>query len=112
MKDNLPLPEEKKLTVIFRLEPGCLGPQGDELIDEFCQAAQANFQSVHSEIVHWNIVPRNDKALPEMQYQINNKNLSQVQAAQFLDVFNENLDKFESQVHKKLAELIDQHLGH
>ena len=47
-----------------------------------------------------------------MQYQINNKNLSQVQAAQFLDVFNENLDKFESQVHKKLAELIDQHLGH
>ena len=63
MKDNLPLPEEKKLTVLFRLEPGCLGPKGVEHIDNFCQLAQKEFKSFHSDFVQWTIVPRIDKSL-------------------------------------------------
>lgn len=112
MKDKLPLPQEKKLTVIFRLESGCLGPQGDGHIDEFCQIAQTKFQSLYSDIVHWDIVPRRDKSLPEMQYLINNKKLNHKQAAKFLDVFNESLSELESRVHKKLTNLIEQYLGH
>lgn len=112
MKNNLPLPQEKKLTVLFRLEPGCLGPKGEELIDKFCQLAQKEFESLHSDFLQWDIVPRNDKSLPEMQYQINNKKLSQDKAAKFLDIFNKDLGEFENQVHKKLAAFIDQYLGH
>lgn len=112
MKNNLPLPQEKKLTVLFRLEPGCLGPKGEELIDKFCQLAQKEFESLHSDFVQWDIVPRNDKSLPEMQYQINNKKLSQDKAAKFLHIFNKDLGEFENQVHKKLAAFIDQYLGH
>ena len=35
MKNNLPLPAEKKLMVLFRLEAGCLGPDGKDHIDKF-----------------------------------------------------------------------------
>jgi len=112
MKNNLPLPQEKKLTVLFRLEPGCLGPKGGEHIDNFCQLAQKEFESLHSDIVYWNIVPRNDKSLAEMQYRINDKNLSHDKAEKFLDIFNINISGFEDKVHKKLAAFIDQYLGH
>ena len=112
MKNNLPLPQDKKLTVLFRLESGCLGPKGDDHIDDFCQLVQKEFVSFHSDYVHWDIVPRHDKSLPEMQYKINNKKLSHDKAAKFLDVFGKSLDEFEEQLHKKLALLIDQYLGH
>ena len=112
MNHNLPLPQEKKLTVLFRLEPGCLGPKGDEHIEKFCQLAQKEFASLHSDFVHWNIIPRTDKSLPEMQYQINNKILNHVQAEKYLDLFSQNLNKFEDQIHKNLATFIDEYLGH
>lgn len=111
MKINLPLPQEKKLTVLFRLEPGCLGPDGKDHIDKFCQLAQKKFASLHSDFVYWDIVPRNDKSLPEMQYKINNKNLSHDKVAKFLDIFHKNLDEFEDHMHKKLAVIIEQYLG-
>ena len=47
-----------------------------------------------------------------MQYKINNKNLTQEQASKFLSIFNKNLGEFDDQVHKKLANFIDQYLGH
>lgn len=112
MKNNLPLPQEKKLMVLFRLEPGCLGPDGKDHIDKFCQLAQQEFESLHSDFVHWDIVPRHDKSLPEMQYKINNKNLSHDKAEKFLNIFHKNLNDFEDQLHKKLAVFIDQYLGH
>ncbi|MCW8928875.1 MAG: hypothetical protein OQL19_01400 [Gammaproteobacteria bacterium] len=112
MKDNLPLPQDKKLTVIFRLEPGCLGPQGSSHIDDFCQLAQTEFKSFNSGFVHWVFVPRDDKSLPEMQYQISEKNLTSEQAAKFLDIFNQNFVEFEDLVHKKIAIFIDHYLGH
>ncbi|MCK5648982.1 MAG: hypothetical protein KAI22_08895 [Gammaproteobacteria bacterium] len=112
MKNNLPLPQEKKLMVLFRLEPGCLGPDGKDHIEQFCQLAQQEFKSLHSDFVHWDIVPRHDKSLPEMQYKINNKKLSHDKAEKFLNIFHKNLNDFEDQLHKKLAVFIDQYLGH
>ncbi len=111
MKHNLPLPEDKKLTVIFRLETGCLGPEGETHIEEFCQLALNKFLSLHSDFLHWGIVPRYDKSLPEMQYVINYKNLSKEQAEKFFALFGVNLGEFEDTLHKKLALLIDQYLG-
>ncbi len=112
MKINLPLPAEKKLTVLFRLEPGCLGPDGIDHIDKFCQQAQIEFSTLYSDFVQWEIVPRNDKSLPEMQYKINNKKLSHDKAEKYLLLFDQKLNDFEEQLHKNLAVFIDKYLGH
>jgi hypothetical protein len=112
MKNNLPLVAEKKLTVLFRLEPGCLGPEGESHIEKFCQLAQSEFASLFSDFVHWDIIPRNDKTLPEMQYMIGGRKLSQDKATKFLALFDVNLPEFEQELHKNLALCIDRYLGH
>lgn len=112
MKDNFPLSPDKKLTVFFRLEPGCLGPKGSEHIEQFCQLAQKEFETLYSDIVQWEIVPRNDKSLPEIQYKINNKNLSREQASTFLSIFDKNLGGLEEKMNQTLADQIDQYMGH
>ncbi|MFT7561913.1 MAG: hypothetical protein ACI93R_003845 [Flavobacteriales bacterium] len=66
MKNSLPLPENKKLSVTYRVESGCLGPEGEARITEFCIFAQSELQSLDSDYVVWHIEPRADKLLPEM----------------------------------------------
>lgn len=112
MKDNLPLPENKKLTVLFRLEPGCLGPNGLEHIEEFCSHAQQEMSAIDSDFITWLIEPRLDKALEEILFKVENKKLSHEQADKYLNVFEKNLDAFEGHLHDKLSHLIDEYLGH
>ena len=112
MKMNSPLSQDKKLTVVFRVEAGCLGPKGEDHIDEFCRIATNDFKSIDSDFIHWKITPRDNKSLSEMEYRINNKNLSHDKAATYLDLFKKNLDEFEEHLHDKLAVLIDQYLGY
>ena len=112
MKKKLPLPQEKKLTAICRLEPGCLGPGGKNHVDKFCSFAQKEVETIDSDFVHWEIIPRHDKSLAEMQYRISNKNLSHDKAEKYLGMFNKNLNEFEDHLHEKLTHLIDQYLEH
>jgi len=112
MKINLPLPQEKKLTIIFRVEPGCLGPRGNELVDKFCALAQQEFTGIDADFIHWEIIPRHDKNLPEMQYQINNKNLSHDKAEKYLHLFGKKLSEFENHLNKKISQTIDQFMGY
>ena len=112
MKISLPLPQEKKLTVVCRIEPGCLGPEGKDHIDEYCRFAQKQVEPIDSDFVHWELVPRFDKTLPEMQYKIGNKNLTHDKAAKYLEMFKKNLDVFEDHLHEKLADLVDHYHGH
>jgi len=112
MKNNLPLQQDKKLTVVCRIEAGCLGPEGDSHIKKFCNFAQKEVENIDSDFVHWEISPRHDKNQPEMQYKVNNKKLNHDKAAKYLGVFNKSLDEFEGHLHDKLADLIDQFLGH
>ncbi|WP_019528867.1 hypothetical protein [Dasania marina] len=112
MAINLPLPAEKKLTVLSRIEPGCLGPEGIDHVDAFCEFAQQALASLDSDFVHWQLSPRMDKNMPEMQYQLSHKNISHEQAERYLRLFNGSLDEFESHLHEELAGLIDQFLGH
>ncbi|WP_198264792.1 hypothetical protein [sulfur-oxidizing endosymbiont of Gigantopelta aegis] len=112
MKNNLPLAQDKKLTVLFRLESGCLGPEGESHIEKFCQVAKSEFATLFSDFVYWDIIPRRDKSLPEMQYLINNKKLNQAQAAKFLALFDVKLPDFEHELHKSLTLCIDRYLGH
>ena len=108
MKNSLPLPDAKKLNVTFRVEPGCLGPQGESLIDGFCSFAQKSVESLDSDYVHWTIVPRTDKAQPEIQYNVLGKKMNHDQAEKYLSVFKKSLDEFEGHLEDKLANLIDE----
>lgn len=112
MKIKLPLSKDKKLNVIFRVEPGCLGPKGDEHVSDFCNFAQKEVDTIDADFVHWEILPRNDKSVPEMEYKIINKKMSHDKAAKYLEIFNKDLDEFEGHLHDKLAHLIDEYLGH
>jgi hypothetical protein len=55
MKQSLPLPEGKKLSVTCRVESGCLGPDGANKIVAFCQFAQQEIQFLDSDYVIWHI---------------------------------------------------------
>ena len=108
MKKNLPLPVEKRLNVIVRLEPGCLGPQGAGIIEGFCRFAQGEVDLIDADFVHWDLSPRYDKSLAEMEYRINGKKLSHDKAAKYLALFGKDLDEFEGHLHHCLALMIDE----
>lgn len=111
MKNQLPLPQEKKLGVLFRVEPGCLGPAGKDHVDDFCRFAHKEVERIDADFVHWEIIPRYDKTLPETQYGVGNKRLNHDQAAKYLAIFNKQLDEFEGHFHDRLTQLIEQYLG-
>ncbi len=111
MKEHLPLPDKKKLVVVCRVEAGCLGAKGADYIDTFCEFAQKEYTGIESDYIIWQIIPRRDKSMPEMQYRVNNKNISRDQASKYLEVFEKRLDHFEDQMHEKLGSLIERHLG-
>ncbi len=100
------LPKEKKLTVTYRVEPGCLGPGGVDLIENFCLFAASEMKGIDSGFIHWNLVPRFDKSLPEMAYEVLGKRMTHQQAEKYLGVFGKNLDELEGHLTDKLAELI------
>lgn len=105
------LPREKKLNVLYRVEPGCLGPDGPKKIEDFCEYAKKEVENLDANFVHWDILPRFDKTLPEMEYKALNKNLTHDQADRYLAVFEQSLDEFEEHLHDKLGVLIENYLG-
>ena len=112
MKHDLPLPSEKKLTLIFRVESGSLGPDGVNHVEAFCEFAQQELQTLDADFMLWVLVPRHDKSLPEMEYQVNEKKLNHDQAEQYLQIFDKSLDDFEGDLAGSLSRLIGQFLGH
>ena len=76
MKDLLPLHDDKKLAVTYRVEAGCLGPDGLNYISDFCNFAQSELQILDSDYIIWHIVHRLDKALPEIQYGLVGKTIN------------------------------------
>lgn len=99
-------PVEKRLSVIYRVEPGCLGPEGSSHIEGFCRFAQTAIETIEADYVHWDIIPRYDKTLSEMQFNVLGKKISQSQASKYLQVYGRNLDELESHLGDKLSELI------
>ncbi len=112
MKNSLPLSDDNKLSVTYRVESGCLGPDGTDHVGKFCEFAQKSIQPLDSDYIAWNIVPRNDKQLPEMQYSAVGKNMSHSQADKYLGVFGKSLDEFELHLSEKLAALINEYMNH
>jgi len=107
---KLPLKNEQKLTVVCRIEAGCLGPDGDDHVDEFCAFGQPHVEPIDADFVLWKIVPRLDKTLPEMHYSINGKVLDHTKAEKYLGLFGKDLNAFEEHLHDKIAQIIDDYL--
>ena len=112
MKNSLPLQENRKLSVTYRVEAGCLGPDGKSHISEFCKFAQSALQTLDSDYIAWNIVHRKDKTLPEMQYNIFGKIMNHYQVEKYLAVLGKNLDEFEGHLSDQLTVLIHQFMSH
>lgn len=108
---NNTLPIEKKITVIFRIEPGSLGPDGKEHVEEFCEFAQTQLQACAEDYLNWIIVPRFDKTLAEMKFQLGNKVLNEQQTVKYLNMFGEDFDHFEEQLEDNLEAIINQFFG-
>lgn len=105
------LTQEQKLTVIYRVESGCLGPQGASLVDDFCEFAQSKMLADGDDYVVWVIQPRSDKNTPELQFKVSGKNLTRAQAQAYLAVFGESLDTFEVSLSSQLTSLINTFMG-
>lgn len=109
MKSITEIPTSKKLHVLYRLEAGCLGPDGVNYIEAFCENVQAKVEQVDSGFICWQIVPRHDKALPEIEYAINQKKLSNEQTDAYLNVFDKNLASFEDELNELLGHAIEEY---
>ncbi len=109
MNISLPLPDHHKLTVTYRIEPGCLGPQGADHVDAFCDFAQKRVADLDADFIHWHLVPRNDKALAEMEYSIDSRQLSHDKADKYLHIFGKELDEFEDHIQGECVCLINKY---
>ncbi|PCI71657.1 MAG: hypothetical protein COB38_05390 [Gammaproteobacteria bacterium] len=111
MNDKNLISDDKKLHVQFRLEPGCLGPQGLKHVNSFCLFAQKEFESKNNHFVKWEIIPRLDKSAPEITYKIRSKKLDIQQASKYLKVFNQKLSSFEDSLNDDITLMIDRYLS-
>lgn len=101
----------KKMTIIFRMEPGSLGPDGIQYVDEFCVFAQSQLQASAEFYLNWLIVPRLDKTLSEMKFQLGSRKLNQQQVEKYLTFFGESYAHFEEQLEDNLEAIINQFFG-
>ncbi|WP_420933576.1 hypothetical protein ACOJR9_14145 [Alteromonas sp. A081] len=105
MKTKLPI--YKKLLVTFRVEPGCLGPQGPDYVEAFCVFAKQKLKNHHSHCLRWAIKPRYDKSLPELEFQFKNNVVSRDNADKYMNSFDIDIDVLEEGLEESLADLID-----
>ncbi|GAB2992581.1 hypothetical protein [Psychrosphaera aestuarii] len=106
------MPSDTKLCVLLRVEPGSLGPKGLDHVEDYCVVANRYFQKIHNHLITWNVVPRYDKTLPEIDFFINGKHLSSEQANKMLVLINKDEDSLETEAMEHVSNLIDKYLGH
>jgi len=112
MTTTFPSTESKKLLIILRVEAGCLGPQGEEHILKFCELSNKSFNTINSDFIYWEMIPRKDKILPEIQYKIGNKILPHEKAKIYLSMYNQDIDELEEQISNKILSEIDLYFSH
>ncbi|ABM24821.1 MULTISPECIES: hypothetical protein [Shewanella] len=103
--------EDRKIAVLCRIEPGCLGPDGKDHIEAFCALAQKAMQHFDVDVGTWLLTPRYDKTLDEMQYSVANKLLSRTQASKYFHLIGRDIEVFEERFENKLASLINLYLA-
>lgn len=100
-----------KITVICRVEPGCLGPDGADHVEDFCKLGQKEFDAIDPDKVEWQIVPRFDKTKPEVQYKLRGRYLSEEQSALYLKALGKDPEEFEEDMFKQLTVSVNHYFG-
>lgn len=104
------VPDSKKLRVMLRIEPGSLGADGLTHVEAFCDFVQKDVASIGSEFIFWEVSPRYDKSLPEIEYKVGEKRLSHEKAAMYMTLFDRHLEEFEIHLGENISRLIEQFL--
>lgn len=107
MNNHAPLPQDKKLTILFRVEAGCLGPEGASIIKDFCRYAQQENPQINPKYLHWIIDHRENSSQAEIEYQVGNKVLPRDKAEKYLNLFEMKIDDIESELFDKTTSLIE-----
>ncbi|MDH5184675.1 MAG: hypothetical protein OEX12_12395 [Gammaproteobacteria bacterium] len=110
MNVTIPLTHDQKLTVVYRVEPGCLGPDGLQQIQAFCEFAQKQIETAKSNYLLWVIVPRLDKTIDEAEYRLHDKRLPMDKVSMYLKMFDTNIDELEGRLLEQIALLIEDFL--
>ncbi|WP_434926134.1 hypothetical protein ACRWQM_08775 [Shewanella sp. HL-SH5] len=100
-----------KMVILYRLEPGCLGPDGIDHIEIFCSIAERALQSLNADICQWQLTPRFDKSLDELQYSLAGKILTKDKAAKYVLACDADLAQLEEFFEDKLTELINKYIA-
>ncbi len=104
------LNQSEQLTILYRVEPGCLGPDGLDHIARFCAFAHAVLRSIDVGFIQWQIEPRYDKQLPELEYHLGQRRLTEEMAHKYLLLLNRNPTEFEEQLHQRMSRMVLQFL--
>ena len=105
------LPQEKKLIVECRIEGGCLGPTGDDYVEDFCDFVKNEFSSWEENLITWEIAPRWDKSQLERHYKVAGRNLSRSQAEKYLKLFGKNINELEAEIDETIMVLINEYMS-
>ncbi|MEQ3515667.1 hypothetical protein ABMY35_20305 [Pseudoalteromonas sp. BZB3] len=97
--------KDMRIQLLYRVEPGCLGPDGIDYIEEFCQFAVKKIPPPNYAILSF--VPRYDKLLDEKEYSLLNRKLTQGQVDSYFQKIEKPLEEFESQVDELIAFAVD-----
>ncbi len=111
MKIKLPLAEQQKLQLQFRLESGALGPDGKNKLNAFCQFSNQAFKDFEADILSCSFLPRNGLEDDEISYFVAGRALSRKQAKRYLKALNKDIDKLEMELHERLLALIEAFMG-
>ncbi len=106
-----PLDNDKKLRVVFRVEPGSLGPDGMDYVEDYCARAQSELGSRLDSFVRWQFAPRYDKSKPEIEYGIGDKRITDAQAEKYLSMFGQDKEEFETDLVVGVSRLINVFFG-
>ena len=90
-----------RIQLLYRVEPGCLGPDGIEHIEEFCAFAEKKIPPPNYAV--FSFIPRYNKLLDEKEYTLLNRRLSQSQVESYFTKIDKQLDDFESQIDELIA---------
>lgn len=111
MRRTTELAEHQKITVTYRVESGCLGPEGASLIEPFCAFAQQEVNTFATDVVKWKIVARTDKSQPEMQFSLMNKRISPAQARVYFQLLGKDFSLFEEEFVEFFYHVIECYMG-
>lgn len=100
-------PAAAELILLYRVEPGCLGPDGLNHVEAFCRFSNAQRRPSDWPALRWHFTPRYDKSLPEIEFRWHEKPLRTAQVEQILSRLQTNLERVEAEMGEKTAELIE-----